>query len=55
MSGKYDELKREVQTALIRICNENQWKIPFTQVTLNLSKDLSRLAQSRGSATTESD
>ncbi|MCF8720155.1 mechanosensitive ion channel family protein [Nitrospina gracilis] len=33
----YDELKREIQTALVRICNENRLRIPFTQLTVTLS------------------
>ncbi|CCQ92160.1 conserved membrane hypothetical protein [Nitrospina gracilis 3/211] len=35
----YDELKREIQAALVRICNENQLRIPFTQLTVTLAGD----------------
>ncbi len=41
----YEEYEREVQSALIRICNENNLTIPFRQVTLNLPDDESRLAR----------
>lgn len=43
-SEHYEELQREVQTSLVRICNENGLVIPFTQLTLNLSEDLKKLA-----------
>ncbi|MGP0629203.1 hypothetical protein ACTRW9_05835 [Nitrospina sp. 32_T5] len=35
----YDELKREIQTALVRICNENKLRIPFTQLTVTLAEN----------------
>ncbi|CAI2717849.1 hypothetical protein [Nitrospina watsonii] len=36
----YDEIKREIQTALVRICNEQQLRIPFTQLTVSLPDSL---------------
>ena len=40
---RYEELQREVQASLVRICNENGLVIPFTQLTLNLSEDLKKI------------
>ncbi len=37
---QHEEMQREVQTTLVRICNENQLTIPFTQLTVNLSDEL---------------
>lgn len=42
-SEHYEELQREVQASLVRICNENGLVIPFTQLTLNLSEDLKKI------------
>jgi hypothetical protein len=40
--GKYDdpfeENRREIQTALIRICNQNNLFIPFSQLTINMAE-----------------
>jgi len=43
-AGQYEEIQREVQTTLVRICNENQLTIPFTQLTVNLSDELKNWA-----------
>ena len=39
-AGQHEEMEREVQTTLVRICNENQLTIPFTQLTVSLSDEL---------------
>ena len=40
--GKYndpfEENRREIQTTLIRICNENNLSIPFSQLTINMAE-----------------
>jgi hypothetical protein len=33
----YEENRREIQTALIRICNDNNLTIPFSQLTVNMA------------------
>jgi len=35
----YGEIQREIQTALVRVCNENEFVIPFTQLTVNLAEE----------------
>jgi hypothetical protein len=34
---RYEENRREIQTALIQICNENNLTIPFSQLTVNMA------------------
>lgn len=51
----YEELQREVQTTLVRICNENGLVIPFTQLTLNLSEDLKKTAAAQNLSRGKSD
>ncbi len=41
----YEEYEREIQSALVRICNENNLTIPFSQVTLNLPDDANRFSR----------
>jgi hypothetical protein len=33
----YEENRREIQTALIRICNENNLSISFSQLNINMA------------------
>ncbi|MDH3256530.1 MAG: hypothetical protein OEM27_02835, partial [Nitrospinota bacterium] len=33
---RYEEFRRDIQTALVRICNENNLVIPFNQLTVTL-------------------
>ena len=35
----YEEYQREIQTALVTLCNENQLTIPFNQLTVTLAGD----------------
>ncbi len=42
----YEEIFREIQTTLVRICNENGLRIPFTQLTVNLADDIKHWAGS---------
>ncbi|MFT4578181.1 MAG: hypothetical protein ACI8PD_001755 [Nitrospinales bacterium] len=35
----YEENRREIQTALVRICNENNLTIPFSQLTINMAEN----------------
>ena len=43
-ADQYFQLQQEIQTALVRICNENGLVIPFIQLMLNLPKDLKKAA-----------
>jgi hypothetical protein len=36
---RYEENRREIQTALIRICNKNNLSIPFSQLTINMAEN----------------
>lgn len=36
----HDEIQREIQTALVRICNQHNLRIPFTQLTVTLANEL---------------
>ncbi|MFQ5449742.1 MAG: hypothetical protein ACE5E9_03895 [Nitrospinaceae bacterium] len=36
-AGRYEEYQREIQAALVKICNENQLVIPFNRLTINLA------------------
>jgi len=36
-AGQHEEMQREVQTTLVRICNENQLTIPFNRLTVDLN------------------
>ncbi|GJL77699.1 MAG: hypothetical protein NPINA01_06880 [Nitrospinaceae bacterium] len=36
---RYDECRREIQTTLVRICNEHNLGIPFDQLTVHLPKE----------------
>lgn len=35
----YEENRWEIQTALVRICNENNLTIPFSQLTINMAEN----------------
>jgi len=37
---RYDEIQREIQSTLVRICNENRLTIPFNQLTITLPKGM---------------
>ena len=37
-ADRYEENRREIQTALIRIYNENNLSIPFSQLTINMAE-----------------
>lgn len=43
-ADRYFPIQREIQTALVRICNENGLTIPFTQLTVSLSENLMKMA-----------
>jgi hypothetical protein len=45
-ADRYRSLKGEINTALVRICNENNFVIPFNQTTVNLSRELMEMAKS---------
>jgi len=34
---RYEENRREIQIALVQICNESNLKIPFSQLTVNMA------------------
>ncbi|MEK9627669.1 MAG: hypothetical protein VW455_01460, partial [Nitrospinota bacterium] len=36
----YEEYRREIQTALVQICNDNNLTIPFSQLTINMAEKL---------------
>ncbi len=36
---RHEENRREIQSALVRISNENKLKIPFSQLTINMADD----------------
>jgi hypothetical protein len=36
-ADRYEENRREIQTALVQICNENNLTIPFSQLTVNMA------------------
>lgn len=38
-ADRYEENRREIQSALVRICNENGLTIPFNRLTINLAGD----------------
>lgn len=38
-ADRYEENRREIQTALVQICNENNLTIPFSQLTINMSEN----------------
>ena len=37
---RYEEIKRDIQSTLVRICNENNLTIPFNQLTVTLPDNL---------------
>jgi hypothetical protein len=39
----YEEIQREVQAALVKVCNENNLTIPFNQLTVSLAGDSSNI------------
>jgi len=43
-ADSHDLIEPEIQSALVRICNENGLVIPFNQLSLNLSEDLRKSA-----------
>lgn len=43
---RYEENQREIQTALVQICNENKLTIPFSQLTINMDGNLSMQTKS---------
>lgn len=36
-ANRHEENRREIQTALVQICNENNLTIPFSQLTINMA------------------
>jgi len=36
----YDDIKRDIQSTLVRICNENNLTIPFDQLTVTLPDNI---------------
>jgi hypothetical protein len=36
-ADRYEENRREIQTALVQICNDNNLTIPFSQLTINMA------------------
>jgi hypothetical protein len=44
-ADRYRPLEREIQTALVHICNENGLVIPFTQLTVSLADNLIDVAK----------
>jgi hypothetical protein len=38
-ADRHEENRREIQTALVQISNENNLKIPFSQLTINMADD----------------
>ncbi|MFQ5481348.1 MAG: hypothetical protein ACE5ER_01215 [Nitrospinaceae bacterium] len=50
LAKDHQEVRREIQRALVRICNANGLTLPFTQLTLNLAPDLKPLAAARNPA-----
>jgi hypothetical protein len=38
-TDRYEKNRREIQTALIRICNENNLSIAFSQLTINMAEN----------------
>jgi hypothetical protein len=38
-ADRYEENKREIQTALVQICNKNNLTIPFSQLTINMAEN----------------
>jgi hypothetical protein len=38
----YEEIKRDIQSTLVRICNENHLTIPFNQLTITLPNNLTK-------------
>ncbi|NIQ01424.1 MAG: hypothetical protein GWM98_14390 [Nitrospinaceae bacterium] len=38
-ADRYEEIEREIQTALVRICNDHNLTIPFSQLTLTLPEN----------------
>jgi len=42
---RYEEIKREIQSTLVRICNENNLTIPFNQLTVTLPETLKPKSQ----------
>lgn len=41
---KYEDYKREINSALVQVCNENNLVIPFKQLTVNFSADSAKTA-----------
>ncbi len=52
-ADQHEEIEREIQTTLVKICNKNGFRIPFTQLTVNLSDELKRLANTNLSPGTQ--
>lgn len=44
---RYEENRREIQTALVKISNENNLTIPFSQLTVNMAGDSSTTDQNK--------
>ena len=42
---RYEEIEREVQSTLVRLCNENDLTIPFNQLTVTLPKGMKPLSE----------
>jgi len=45
-ADQHEEIWREIQTTLVRICNDHGLRIPFTQLTVNLADDIKHWAGS---------
>lgn len=41
MADQHDDIRREIQAALVTLCNENNLTIPFNQLTVTLAQPLS--------------
>lgn len=41
---RYEEIQREIQSTLVRLCNENNLTIPFNQLTVTLPKSIEPLS-----------
>ncbi len=56
-ADRYEENRREIQSALVRICNENGLTIPFNRLTINLAGDASKpfLSEAKNKSTENND
>ncbi|MDP7147106.1 MAG: hypothetical protein QF687_00350 [Nitrospinaceae bacterium] len=56
-ADRYEENRREIQSALVQICSENKLTIPFNRLTINLAGDGQKplLSASKNKPTENSD